>query len=220
MVPNAPAMTNEIRIEETDTSTMPLGESEGNLGKFLSAISHNESWFLTWGGMAIGVTLTLVTLLAIGLTTAFGQASVGISLPEAATVPVELYMAGFIGSLAFIWSRIVVGENDLDEDERNDTEDVTTLMLRRMVLGLFGSLPLVFGVYVLAGVLAITEVGLLGAAFLTGMFVKVIYETFRELVQRVTIPRNEKPAGDSTAGTVTIETSGDPEPASSGRTST
>lgn len=131
MVPNAPAMTNEIRIEETDTSTMPLGESEGNLGKFLSAISHNESWFLTWEGMAIGVTLTLVTLLAIGLTTAFGQASVGISLPEAATVPVELYMAGFIGSLAFIWSRIVVGENDLDEDERNDTEDVTTLMLRR-----------------------------------------------------------------------------------------
>lgn len=120
--------------------------------------------------------------------TAVGQSLIGVSLPEAATVPVELYLAGFLGSLAFIWARLVVGENDLDEDENNDTAEITAHMLRRMILGLFGSFPLVFGVYVLAGALAITEsVGLLGAAFLAGMFVKVIYETFRELVHRVTL---------------------------------
>lgn len=183
-----PDSTDELLVEETDDVPSPLEGSKRRLGRFLAAISHNESWYLTWGGMVFGVILTVMTLFAVGVSTSFGQSLVGIALPEAATVPLELYLAGFLGSLAFIWSRIVVGENDLDGDEDTDTEDVTTLMLRRMVLGLFGSLPLVFGVYVLAGVLAITEVGLLGAAFLTGMFVKLIYETFREFVKRVALP--------------------------------
>lgn len=183
-----PDSTDEPFLEKPDASPSPLEGSKRRLGRFLAAISHNDSWYLTWGGLAFGVILTVVTLFAVGVSTSFGQNLVGISLPEAATVPMELYLAGFLGSLAFIWSQIVVGENDLDGKEDNDTEDVTTLMLRRMVLGLFGSLPLVFGVYVLSGVLAITEVGLLGAAFLTGMFVKLIYETFRELVKRVALP--------------------------------
>jgi hypothetical protein len=157
----------------------------------IELLKENESWFRTRDGMGIGAALIAATLAAVVASTSFGQALIGISLPEAATVPMELYLAGFLGSLAFIWARIVVGEHDLDEDENNDTAEITAHMLRRMVLGLFGSFPLVFGVYVLAGALAITEsVGLLGAAFLTGMFVKVIYETFRELVHRVTLSSN------------------------------
>lgn len=172
----------------------------------IALLSENESWFQTRDGMVIGTVLTAATVVAVVASTAVGQSLIGISLPEAATVPVELYLAGFLGSLAFIWARIVVGENDLDEDENNDTAEITAHMLRRMILGLFGSFPLVFGVYVLAGALAITEsVGLMGAAFLTGMFVKVIYETFRELVHRVTLSSN---AGEGIPGSDGSDSSG------------
>lgn len=179
---------------------------------------HEKQWFLSPIGILMGIYLSAASLLVAGLTTSTGQTWFSnnvfeISISEAATVPGELYLAGFMGSLAFIWAHLVVGENDLDGNKNDDSPEVTTLNLYRMFMGLVGPLPLVFGIYVLAGVLSVPEnVGLVGAAFLTGMFVRLIYRLFREFAHRLLPTAEPKPEGsDSTGNTQsTLSTSGDP----------
>lgn len=158
-------------------------------------------WYESPFGFILVYFYTAVALALCLITTNEVQAWLEIDLTPVG-IPIGLYAAGALGAFGYLFTRLFIAHGD-KASESDDS--IMTITLFRIGLTVIGSLPLVFGVYVLADQLNVDSIGIVAAAFLTGMFVKTIYGIFGDIADRL----SSNPTNDQNAANASVDSNGD-----------